>query len=232
MDFVGEISGFLPRPGDDVAGGLQKNVFRSGLDVDDDEQRERLFGMGDDGLEMVENGAHGVFPLRTTTEAETSVESFRRSVVSVESGDVKVRKWRMPARDRFHEQVRNALLKDGWTITHDPLSLKFGGTDVFIDLAAERLLEAEKDGRRIAVEIKSFLGVSPIGDLQDALGQYLMYQFVLEKNDLKSELFLAIREEIFLKLFTDSEIMGLFRRSAVRLLVFNPLTEEITRWVM
>jgi XisH protein len=61
----------------------------------------------------------------------------------------------MPARDRYHQQVKNALLQDGWIITHDPLRLQWGLKDMFVDLGAERLLAAEKDHRRIAVEVKS-----------------------------------------------------------------------------
>ncbi|MCP4345831.1 MAG: hypothetical protein GY795_09930, partial [Desulfobacterales bacterium] len=26
----------------------------------------------------------------------------------------------MPARDLYHNNFRNALVKDGWTVTHDP----------------------------------------------------------------------------------------------------------------
>jgi hypothetical protein len=26
----------------------------------------------------------------------------------------------MPAKDTYHNAVENALIKDGWTITHDP----------------------------------------------------------------------------------------------------------------
>ena len=48
----------------------------------------------------------------------------------------------MPARDIFHQNVRNALTKDGWTITDDPLTLQFGTTDVFVDLGAEKLIAA------------------------------------------------------------------------------------------
>jgi hypothetical protein len=29
----------------------------------------------------------------------------------------------MPAKDIYHETVKNALIKDGWTITDDPLKL-------------------------------------------------------------------------------------------------------------
>jgi Holliday junction resolvase-like predicted endonuclease len=69
----------------------------------------------------------------------------------------------MAACDVFHEAVKNALVKDGWTITHDPLALSFGEIDLYIDLGAERVLSAERDGQRIAVEIKSFNGPSPLG---------------------------------------------------------------------
>src|SRR5215218_9808497 len=98
----------------------------------------------------------------------------------------------MPRRDIIHQAVRNALLKDGWTITADPYLLEYGAEDLFIDLAAERLLAAERDEQRIAVEIKSFLGRSPINDLQNALGQYALYLSVLEVIDPQRKLYLAI----------------------------------------
>lgn len=53
----------------------------------------------------------------------------------------------MPAKDLYHDSVKQALIKDGWTITHDPYTLSFGQKDVFVDLAAERPLGAEKDRR-------------------------------------------------------------------------------------
>ncbi len=30
----------------------------------------------------------------------------------------------MPAKDIYHETVKNAMLKAGWTITHDPYHLR------------------------------------------------------------------------------------------------------------
>ena len=59
----------------------------------------------------------------------------------------------MPATDVYHDRVKNALVKDGWTITHDPYTLSFGLKNVFVDLGAERLLAAEKGQEKIAVEI-------------------------------------------------------------------------------
>jgi predicted RNA methylase len=70
----------------------------------------------------------------------------------------------MPGRDIFHQHVKTALIKDAWRITHDPLTVQFGTTDLFIDLGAEKLIAAEKAGRTIAVEIKSFLSSSVMSD--------------------------------------------------------------------
>ena len=51
----------------------------------------------------------------------------------------------MPARDFYHEQVRTALVKDGWVITHDPLRLNWGNKDLYVDLGAERLIAMPED---------------------------------------------------------------------------------------
>src|SRR5690349_9533727 len=98
----------------------------------------------------------------------------------------------MPRKDQIHEAVRNALLTEGWTITNDPYFLKYGDEDLFIDRAAERLLAAERDGHKIAVEIKSFIGRSPINDLENALGQYALYLSVLEEVEPERKLYMAV----------------------------------------
>ena len=90
----------------------------------------------------------------------------------------------MPAKDLFHDCVRHALIRDGWTITHDPLRLTWGGKDLYVDLGAERLMAAEKSGQRIAVEIKSFVGDSGVDDLEKAVGQYVLYRAVLANASL------------------------------------------------
>jgi hypothetical protein len=62
----------------------------------------------------------------------------------------------MAARDFYHETVKQALIADGWSITHDPYFVQMGKLKGFIDLGAE-LLAAERDTSRIAVEIKNRL---------------------------------------------------------------------------
>jgi hypothetical protein len=88
----------------------------------------------------------------------------------------------VPQRDANHEAVKSALVHDGWTITHDPYTVSYQDDRGYIDLGAERLLGAERDQRRIAVEIKSFVGLSVIADVQQAIGQYLLYRSWLARR--------------------------------------------------
>ena len=88
----------------------------------------------------------------------------------------------MPARDQYHQTVRQALEKDGWTITHDPYRLKLARKKyLYIDLGAEQLIAAEKDIQKIAVEIKSFRSASDMKDLEEAVGQFVLYEHLLKK---------------------------------------------------
>jgi hypothetical protein len=108
----------------------------------------------------------------------------------------------MPAKDLYHDTVKAALIKDGWTITDDPLKIDVGGRSIYIDLGAE-VLAAEKQGRKIAVEIKSFLAPSPVSELEKALGQYDLYSLVLEDEDPDRQVYLAISSTIFNSFFAE-----------------------------
>ncbi len=137
----------------------------------------------------------------------------------------------MPARDIYHEIVRTALEKSDWLITDDPLRLTIGSRAVYVDLGAERLLAAEKEGQKIAVEIKSFLSISPVTDLEDALGQYVLYQDILEEVEPERVLYLAVREEIYSDLFLDDIGRLLLTKKRLKLLVFNAMNKEINTWI-
>jgi XisH protein len=137
----------------------------------------------------------------------------------------------MPARDRYHDQVRNALVKDGWTITQDPLHVKWGAKDMYIDLGAEQLLAAEKDQRKIAVEVKSFVSRSEMEDLEQAVGQFTVYHEVLSRVEPDRELFLAVNEEVYINLFDEPIGKILVDSRRIRLLVFDPHSETIRQWI-
>ena len=137
----------------------------------------------------------------------------------------------MPARDLYHDSIKKALIKDGWTITHDLLRLKCGIKDMYVDLGAERLLTAEKAGQKIAVEVKSFVGASEIADVENALGQYFVYRAVIARTEPDRTLYLAIHKEVFLDVFEEPLGQLLREDYHVPLIVFDMEAEEILKWI-
>ncbi len=137
----------------------------------------------------------------------------------------------MPAKDIYHDTVKNALIKDGWTITHDPLKLQYGKRKLFVDLGAERLIAAVKDSQEIAVEIKSFISKSQMDDLENALGQYILYENVLSVVEPNRELYLAVADNVFETVFEDAIGQLLMKNENLKICVLNPEMEEIIRWI-
>ncbi len=137
----------------------------------------------------------------------------------------------MAAKDRYHALVRVGLEKAGWLITHDPYPLQAGGYDLEIDLGAEQIIAAEREGQRIAVEIKSFLGPSKISEFYGALGQFLTYRKGLKIQDPKRTLYLAISNSLYEKFFSNIFIEEMIKDHSVFLLVYNIDKEEIDRWI-
>jgi hypothetical protein len=137
----------------------------------------------------------------------------------------------MSAKDVFHNAVRSALEKDGWVITDDPLYLKASPKiGMYIDLGAEKLLAAERNGQKIAIEIKSFLGLSAIQEFHLALGQFLNYRLALGKMQPDRVLYLAVPEDVYIEFFTDEFIQQAVETYHLNLIVFNPVQETITLW--
>lgn len=137
----------------------------------------------------------------------------------------------MAAKDFYHEHVRTALKKDGWTITDEPLSLEWMETTLHIDIGAERLIAAEKGEEKIAVEVKSFVGSSKIEDLRDALGQFIIYRLSLKRKNPERILFIAIRDDVYRRIFETSDGKLLVVEEQIRLLVFNVRKKEIVKWI-
>src|SRR5262249_10926944 len=136
-----------------------------------------------------------------------------------------------PARNIYHECVRSALKKDGWVITHDPLRLSWGGKDMYVDLGAEQLLAAEKGGRRIAVEIKSFVGYSIMEDLENAIGQFALYRAVLAEVDPDRVLYLAVPIAVLRDLFDEPLGKLLLQHKLAQVIGFDPQEEVLLQWL-
>jgi hypothetical protein len=137
----------------------------------------------------------------------------------------------MSARDKYHHIIRAALLRDGWTITHDPYRIAIAMKRVEIDLGAEQAIAAEKEHRKIAVEIKSFLSDSEMNDLENALGQYSLYRLMLLKKEPERVLYLAVPHTLHDLLLLESDFRYILRELQVCLIFYNVQTQEITEWI-
>jgi hypothetical protein len=141
------------------------------------------------------------------------------------------REKQMPINDSIYLPVKNALIKDGWTITHDPYAANFGSVKIFADLAAEKLLGAERGTERIAVEIKSFIGPSPIHDFEEAIGQFLLYFSLLKRVDEGRKLYLAISQDTDDELFSREGIQVAVDDYNISRIVVNLQEEEVASWI-
>jgi XisH protein len=136
------------------------------------------------------------------------------------------------AKDIFHNTVKIALQKEGWQITHDPYQLRYGIADIYIDLAAESAMAAEKEGSKIAVEVKSFISGSNISAFHTALGQFLNYRIAIEVSDEPGRiLYLAVPRDAYQTFLRFEPAKTVIQRYQVRLIVYNPNSEAIEQWI-
>jgi XisH protein len=136
------------------------------------------------------------------------------------------------AKDYLHPVVKAALIQEGWTVTHDPLELKVGGVDMEIDLGAERIIGAERQGQRIAVEVKSFLaGGSAISEFHRALGQFINYRIALRTEEPDRILYLAVPFLAFNTFFQLDFPKSVIDENKIKLLVYDTLAISDLLWI-
>ncbi|HEY9848807.1 MAG TPA: XisH family protein [Leptolyngbyaceae cyanobacterium] len=137
----------------------------------------------------------------------------------------------MSAKDLFHDVVKKALQKEGWKITHDPLTIPITRTtNMYIDLGAEKIIAADRDGQKIAVEIKTFLTTSELYEFHLAVGQYINYRYALEDREPERILYLAVPLEIYDDFFTMPFVQKVIEGSQINLLIYDVQREEISLW--
>lgn len=77
----------------------------------------------------------------------------------------------------------------------------------------------------------SFLSPSPIEDLRDAIGQFVIYREALLTKNPERRLYLALREEVYAEIFAQPEGEILRKRAAINILIFNAQNEEVVKWI-
>jgi hypothetical protein len=137
----------------------------------------------------------------------------------------------MSAKDKFHEEVKRALVKDQWIVTDDPLEITSEGQTFAIDFGAERLILAERGVEKIAIEVKSFLNSSAITDFYAAFGQFATYRLALKREDPDRVLYLAVPEDAYETFFRSAFIQIAIAEFQLLLIVYEPKQEVITQWI-
>jgi hypothetical protein len=137
----------------------------------------------------------------------------------------------MPARDKYHDAVKNALIKDSWTITADPYIIRYEDAELYADLAAEKPIAAERQGQKIVVEIKSFVGKSLMYDFHNALGQYIVYRNLIQLTEPEYKLYLAIDDIVYEEFFQRKSVQAVIAQNSLLLMIVDTEKEEIQQWI-
>lgn len=137
----------------------------------------------------------------------------------------------MSAKDKFHDAVKQALIDEGWQVTDDPLLLRYGATNMRVDLGAEKIIAAEKGKEQIAVEIKSFLDPSTVNDFHAAVGQYLHYRLGFKYNDISRELYLAVPSEIYTAEFSKALFQDSIKTHKIKIISYTTDPIGIEQWI-
>jgi XisH protein len=134
----------------------------------------------------------------------------------------------MPAKDRYHDTVIRALIKDGWTITAQQVAVAVPGRRLWIDLRAIKT----SDSMVVLIEVKGFEKMpSPVDYLAAVVGQYVLYRAALDFVGLSTPLYLAVPTAAYEGILGEAlgkqavEIVG------IRIVLFDPITEEIVQWI-
>lgn len=135
------------------------------------------------------------------------------------------------AKDIFHLNVKEALIKEGWTITDDPLTLLNrleGG--LMTDLGAEKIITAEKGITKIAIEVKSFLNPSVVHDFLLATGQYKGYESVIKWKKIDRIMYLAMPQFAYDRLILYEFAQEMIKDLDIKLIIFDEQLNSITAW--
>lgn len=135
------------------------------------------------------------------------------------------------AKDIYHQVVKQALIKEGWAVTDDPLTLLSrveGG--LVTDLGAEKIITAEKGLTKIAIEVKSFLNPSIIHDFLHATGQYKGYETVLKWKKIDRIMFLAMPQFIFDRLIMYEFVQEMIKDMDIKIILFDEQQNIIVSW--
>ena len=134
----------------------------------------------------------------------------------------------MPAKDRYHDAVKRALIKDGWTIEDEQFTLTVDKRNLWIDLQASK----GEPQLIILIEVKELADVdSAIEALANALGKYELYRLALQVSNLDYPLYVAVTKQSYDGILSERIGTLVLGHAQIPLIVFDAETEEIIKWI-
>jgi hypothetical protein len=135
----------------------------------------------------------------------------------------------VPAKDRYHDTVVRALTKAGWTVTAQQVAVAVPGRRLWIDLRATKVT----DSLVVLIEVKGFEHMpSPVDYLAAAVGQYVLYRAALDYVRVATPLYLAVPTAAYGGILSGEPLgQQAIAAAGLRMVVFDPTTEEIVQWI-
>ncbi len=134
----------------------------------------------------------------------------------------------MPAKDRYHDTVKRALGKDGWTIDDEQITLTVEQRNLWIDLQASKT----EPRLVILIEVKELAEVdSAVEALANALGKFELYRLAIRAANLAFPLFLAVTKDAYDGILSERIGRLALEHAQIPLIVFDATREEIVEWI-
>ncbi len=139
----------------------------------------------------------------------------------------------MPNQDRLHPVVRRALEKAGWTIMKEQVALALGTPQeitrrLYIDLQAR-----SSTGQIALIEVKG-IASSPVHELMELIGQYLVYRAALDFLGHTMPLYVALPVETYeaiVEHLLGQTVINTMLKTPIPFVLYDPDHEEIVRWI-
>jgi hypothetical protein len=137
----------------------------------------------------------------------------------------------MPRKDSHHDIVVRALKKAGWEILEENHYLavtepKVSKKRLYIDIKAKNITQAII----VLIEVKD-LEDSPVHELMEMIGQFMVYTGALEMLNDPTPLYVAIPEKAYRGIIQHPLTKKSMRDLVIPLLIYNPDTEELIEWI-
>jgi hypothetical protein len=134
----------------------------------------------------------------------------------------------LPAKDRYHDTVKHALVKDSWTITGEHVKIGIENRALYIDIEAT----SASAHMVVLIEVKELEDVlSPIEALAHAYGKYALYRLALDDAGRDINLYLAVTQAAYQGILSEKIGKLAIANAQIALMIFDPEREEIVEWI-